>query len=365
MSNNFWDEKVIRAVMDCESNQLKDLISITGYSSADFLKYADLRRVDLRNQDLIGVDLSFAQFEGAVVDQTTKFDEGLVPIVDREEFVERVMLAISGAEPYFNIKQLTYDFTRVLSRSARAVVVTGGRIRMQDLFRDILGHPGNVGIFSVSRGFIQKNAVLYGASAASDSVIEDAMDEISKAFSISSSAKVIQPELPFSDGLPKSVNPSVPSRSLARRFSNLSSGLRKYKSISSIWVGINEDYYNFSRDAGSIIKETSSLKLILFGSLKGYKDVLDKINFRSGEIDIFDTNRYYHDSNFYYFSYVENYVGKRVRFSTGFKREAEKFGQWPEIAPLVGKICRAAVCRTSFYPVKIGVDDLRREASIP
>ncbi|MCG7622296.1 cyclic nucleotide-binding domain-containing protein [Epibacterium sp. Ofav1-8] len=68
--------KAAYSLLVANTDDLRELAVLAGEDPATFYEYCDFSGVDLRGQDFTGVSTLGANFMGALIDETTKFDEG-------------------------------------------------------------------------------------------------------------------------------------------------------------------------------------------------------------------------------------------------------------------------------------------------
>lgn len=113
-NNNFWNNGIVKSIVNSGSDQLVDLVKLTGLPIRDFFKFADFQGADLCGQDLREFDLRMAKFSGAMVDDGTLVDGG-VPITDPKDITDRIRSVLFSSSPEVEAGGIQYVLSKALN----------------------------------------------------------------------------------------------------------------------------------------------------------------------------------------------------------------------------------------------------------
>ncbi|MFD1786632.1 hypothetical protein ACFSC3_03505 [Sphingomonas floccifaciens] len=366
-ASKFWDEQKICRIIRADSNQIRDLAAVAGIPLSDIFKFSSISGLDLRNQDLSGIDISKINFEGAILDGSTKFSSEMRPITNRTKLRAQIEDSIVDAKPGLDIKAVTKQFLDAIYASVRVINIIGNYNQFNNIIESSDIELFKTNVVSSRRGYLKRDAAILKPSG--DDIISSAIAEIINSFpgayekDFSSDYTVNQMELPFRD-VPRRIRDR---QEVSRQMSRILTNIRKYHRIVNVYAAI--EYYAECHNLKSMRDQISqisrmkqALKFIMFTA---DRDLITsewrKSYFSDADIRVIDLKLLSKDDVPSLLKTVELSSGGIVRFSSAFVREVAKFRMpWHHVRPDIMRCVMYALDHARTTPLKIGISTLRK-----
>jgi hypothetical protein len=363
----FWDPEIIDRIINSESIQLKDLAYIAGLKIEDVLQYGELRGVDMRFQDLHGVDLSEIDLSDSITDETTIVDDFRTFIGGTENIIDQYFLAVSNSYDMPDWRPIWKQFRFMIGKPTKFMFFDGNSADIINFIRHTISSDQPMPIMSASSGYFARR-VAFVECDASQSLHQTMMAFFERYCPslliehISSDIASTQLELPLHDG-PFKIRRKAPAPAKLNR---VIMSLRKSERISDICLVISEprdpaSTRSLQKEITDLIRSGVRLRYLFLCN----SDALASSNWRRSLVKDHETRIITESESLTqglsgYLRSISTSMLGNVQFTAPFSRQlTQTFPRWQDADGAVASAGVRAIKKARNIPISVGAADLR------
>jgi hypothetical protein len=367
MSNvRFWNPEIVRQIIASESIQLKDLAHIAGLELENVLKFGEIRGLDMRFQDLSGINLSGIDLSTSIIDGTTIIDDSRSVIGGTDTIINQYLDAITNSYNMADWRMTWRTFRSAFGKPTKFVFFVGDSRDITSIIRQGFDKNTSIPFISTSGGYYARrvafvecapNQSLYQAIISFFQIYcPTLLSELS-----SSEIASRQLELPLNDGPPKIRRRAPTSTNLNRVISSL----RKSERISDICLIIDEprertSMRDLQKEIADFVRAGTRLRYLFLCN----DDRLALSSWRRSLVKDKDTSLIESGNHAQVHSghlrSITAAMSDHIRFTSPFTRNLNQaYSQWNDARKAVASAGIHAIEKARRLPISVGTADLR------